>query len=99
MLWIAGIHSCDPRLELPHPRLRARAFALRPLLDVAPDARDPQTGIGYATHLREVGSSGTRRVAAGEAWARCRQAPAGAAPSGEARAPEAPDRSLDRVRP
>ncbi len=32
-----------PRLELPHPRLAERAFALMPLLEIAPDLKRPQT--------------------------------------------------------
>ncbi len=44
LLWIKGRSMTHPRLELPHPRLAERAFALRPLLDVAPDAVDPRTG-------------------------------------------------------
>jgi len=31
-------------LEIPHPRLAERAFVLIPLLEVAPEARDPRTG-------------------------------------------------------
>ncbi len=39
VLWIeGGARIDDPRLVVPHPRLHERAFALRPLLDVAPDA-------------------------------------------------------------
>lgn len=38
VLWIDGVEVADDRLVVPHPRLRERAFALRPLLDVAPDA-------------------------------------------------------------
>jgi len=38
VLWIDGITLDQPRLVVPHPRLHERAFALLPLLDVAPDA-------------------------------------------------------------
>ncbi|MDO4877959.1 MAG: 2-amino-4-hydroxy-6-hydroxymethyldihydropteridine diphosphokinase [Neisseria sp.] len=31
-----GIHSGDPKLTLPHPRARLRAFVMRPLADIAP---------------------------------------------------------------
>jgi 2-amino-4-hydroxy-6-hydroxymethyldihydropteridine diphosphokinase len=35
----------DPaRLQLPHPRFHERAFALLPLLELAPDARHPKFG-------------------------------------------------------
>jgi 2-amino-4-hydroxy-6-hydroxymethyldihydropteridine diphosphokinase len=44
LLWIEGEVIDEPSLTVPHPRLTTRAFALRPLLDVAPDARDPRTG-------------------------------------------------------
>jgi 2-amino-4-hydroxy-6-hydroxymethyldihydropteridine diphosphokinase len=32
-----------PDLTLPHPRMRERAFVLDPLLELAPDIRDPRT--------------------------------------------------------
>lgn len=39
VLWIEdGTTIDDPRLVVPHPRLAERAFAVKPLLDVAPDA-------------------------------------------------------------
>ncbi|WP_183426100.1 2-amino-4-hydroxy-6-hydroxymethyldihydropteridine diphosphokinase [Luteimonas sp. RC10] len=38
-----------PGLTVPHPHLHARAFALVPLLDVAPDVRIP--GIGAAVEV------------------------------------------------
>ncbi len=47
ILWIEGVSFASERLTVPHPRLRERAFALVPLLDVAPDARDPLTGERY----------------------------------------------------
>ncbi|CAN5719850.1 hypothetical protein BH11MYX4_BH11MYX4_40150 [soil metagenome] len=48
VLWIEGLALDDARLVVPHPRLVERAFALVPLLEVAPDARDPRTRVGYA---------------------------------------------------
>lgn len=48
VLWIDGLVLGEGSLVVPHPRLVERAFALAPLLDVAPDARDPSTGRPYA---------------------------------------------------
>jgi len=47
LLWIDGIVVDSAALVVPHPRLRERAFALGPLLDLVPDARDPRTGELY----------------------------------------------------
>jgi 2-amino-4-hydroxy-6-hydroxymethyldihydropteridine diphosphokinase len=43
-----------PRLVVPHPHLKERAFALAPMLEVAPDAKDPGTGEGYVVPEGEV---------------------------------------------
>jgi 2-amino-4-hydroxy-6-hydroxymethyldihydropteridine diphosphokinase len=62
ILWIAGARVDGPALVVPHPRLRERAFALRPLLDVAPDAVDPADGTSYAEVLRARGEAGIERL-------------------------------------
>jgi 2-amino-4-hydroxy-6-hydroxymethyldihydropteridine diphosphokinase len=49
VLWIEGEAVTEDGLEVPHPHLRERPFAVRPLLDVAPDAVDFRTGTAYAT--------------------------------------------------
>jgi 2-amino-4-hydroxy-6-hydroxymethyldihydropteridine diphosphokinase len=47
ILWIEGITVNEPGLQVPHPRLIERSFALLPLLDVMPEAKDPITGEAY----------------------------------------------------
>lgn len=49
LLWIEGEGIDTPDLVIPHPRVAERLFALRPLLDVAPDAVDFNTGLAFAT--------------------------------------------------
>ncbi|MEE8546129.1 MAG: 2-amino-4-hydroxy-6-hydroxymethyldihydropteridine diphosphokinase [Alphaproteobacteria bacterium] len=39
-------------LVLPHPRLHERAFVLRPLAEVTPDWRHPESGLGVAELIR-----------------------------------------------
>jgi 2-amino-4-hydroxy-6-hydroxymethyldihydropteridine diphosphokinase len=67
ILWIGGLVVATPSLTVPHARLTERAFALLPLLDVAPDAIDPRTGAlfegavyGMRDGMRE--SPGIRRT-------------------------------------
>lgn len=58
ILWVDGLVVDEPGLTVPHPRLTERAFALLPMLDVAPDARDPRTGVRYEA----LAPSDARRV-------------------------------------
>ena len=41
-------------LEIPHPRLKERQFALEPLLELFPEAQDPETGYFYKNYLSEL---------------------------------------------
>ena len=62
LLWIEGVTVARPHLKVPHPRLHERAFALAPLLEVAPDAVDPRTGASYAALLSGLDKGGIRRL-------------------------------------
>jgi 2-amino-4-hydroxy-6-hydroxymethyldihydropteridine diphosphokinase len=37
----------DAQINLPHPDIRRYAFVLRPLAEIAPDLRHPETGFSY----------------------------------------------------
>jgi 2-amino-4-hydroxy-6-hydroxymethyldihydropteridine diphosphokinase len=70
ILWIAGVVFDAAELKVPHPELRGRAFALCPLLDVAPLAADPRDGKSYRAILAELGPDLPLEIAAGpEGWA------------------------------
>jgi 2-amino-4-hydroxy-6-hydroxymethyldihydropteridine diphosphokinase len=47
LLFGGRVISDPPILEIPHPRLGERRFALVPLLELLPDAADPLTGRPY----------------------------------------------------
>jgi len=70
LLWAGDLVVTEPDLEVPHPRLRERAFALVPLLEVVPDARDPRTGEPYAGVLAGLLPAAVRRLDAGAAEGR-----------------------------
>lgn len=44
LLFVGDERRDEPRLTLPHPRLRARRFVLAPLADLAPDLALPPDG-------------------------------------------------------
>jgi 2-amino-4-hydroxy-6-hydroxymethyldihydropteridine diphosphokinase len=46
--------ALPPVLEIPHPRLNERAFALEPLIELFPEARDPRTGLLYRDILKAL---------------------------------------------
>lgn len=77
ILWIRGVRVVTADLIVPHPRLRERAFALRPLADVAPDAVDPVDGVVYGDLLAGLGEEGIECLGAGWAGAIEAQVPRG----------------------
>lgn len=58
-----GLVSDAEQLSLPHPRMHERAFVLRPLADVAPAWRHPDTGESVEVLLGIVGEAGLERLA------------------------------------
>lgn len=70
LLWGPELLMDLPALQLPHPRLTERAFALLPLVEVAPSARDPRTGNAYASALESHRTDELRlqSIAIGPPW-------------------------------
>jgi 2-amino-4-hydroxy-6-hydroxymethyldihydropteridine diphosphokinase len=62
LLWLSNRSVNASNLVVPHPELSGRAFALAPLLDVAPEATDPRTGLAYAELFAGLDVSGIRRA-------------------------------------
>jgi 2-amino-4-hydroxy-6-hydroxymethyldihydropteridine diphosphokinase len=54
ILYWEGLALTTPRLTVPHPRLTRRAFALLPLLELAPDLIEPGTGRSLSSYLSAV---------------------------------------------
>ncbi len=55
----------EPGLTVPHPYLRERAFVLKPLSDIAPDFKDPLTGMKVIELLARISQKGITRIAKG----------------------------------
>jgi 2-amino-4-hydroxy-6-hydroxymethyldihydropteridine diphosphokinase len=62
VLWFPDAYV-DEALVVPHARLIERAFALLPLLDVAPEAVDPNSGERYAVVAERQKRLDVRRMA------------------------------------
>lgn len=72
ILFHGGRILTDPELTVPHPRWKDRSFVLRPLLEVAPRWKDPETGETVEKICRERAHllEGARVVAAATALER-----------------------------
>ena len=62
LLFISGQAVDLPGLVVPHRELTQRAFALLPLLDVAPEACDPVTGQRYSEVVLGLDRTGVREL-------------------------------------
>jgi 2-amino-4-hydroxy-6-hydroxymethyldihydropteridine diphosphokinase len=58
ILVFGDVEQDDPKLLLPHPRLKERRFVLEPLLEADPEVRLPD-GARVSTLLEEIGDSQT----------------------------------------
>ena len=61
LLWFGGLAIASPELEVPHPRLHERRFALEPLVELLPDCTDPD-GRAYAGVLAALPEGGVAVV-------------------------------------
>ena len=67
VLFIVGQTVDQPGLVVPHRELTRRAFALLPLLDVMPDALDPNTYEPYSKLALTLDRTGVREVSGSRA--------------------------------
>jgi 2-amino-4-hydroxy-6-hydroxymethyldihydropteridine diphosphokinase len=51
----------EDNLQIPHPRLKERRFALEPLLEILPEAKEPGTGISYREICDSLPDQGVRK--------------------------------------
>ena len=52
----------DPYLVIPHAMLKERRFALEPLLELLPDAVDPESGLAYSQICQALPDQGVKRL-------------------------------------
>lgn len=52
-------------LEIPHPRMRERAFVLVPLLEICPEIAEPLTGVSYSEYIRKLPAEEVKYVSDG----------------------------------
>jgi 2-amino-4-hydroxy-6-hydroxymethyldihydropteridine diphosphokinase len=67
ILWISNVEVSLPDLTVPHRHLGERAFALLPLLDVAPEALHPRTGEPLQKWLEALDPRSVRKIS-GPDW-------------------------------
>ena len=61
IIFCDGLTIDTPRLKVPHPLVAEREFALRPLAQIVPALRHPQTGRTVAEMLGDIENKSGRR--------------------------------------
>ena len=61
ILLFGSLTLSESGLEIPHPRLKERRFALEPLLELLPEAVDHSTGISYREICDSLPDQGVRK--------------------------------------
>lgn len=56
------ISVAEDNLEIPHPEMQHRAFALTPLSEIAPSAKHPATGRTVRQMSEDIGSEGVSKI-------------------------------------
>ena len=54
ILWMDGVTVAEPDLEIPHPRMRQRAFVMAPLAEIAPDVAGDDWEAGAEGEVRRL---------------------------------------------
>jgi len=62
ILLFGGLTLSEGDLQIPHPRLKERRFALEPLLELLPEAVEPGTGILYREICDSLPDQGVRKI-------------------------------------
>jgi len=62
ILLFGGLVLNEDSLQIPHPRLKERRFALEPLLELLPEAKEPGTGISYRVVCDLLPAQGVSKI-------------------------------------
>ncbi len=54
LLMLGDLSVDDGRLQLPHPRMWGRSFVLQPLAEIAPQLKNPRSGLSVADELARI---------------------------------------------